>query len=34
VDLMFQIPAAGDLGFLIRSLELFGKKVLPHIRDV
>jgi alkanesulfonate monooxygenase SsuD/methylene tetrahydromethanopterin reductase-like flavin-dependent oxidoreductase (luciferase family) len=34
IDLMFQNPAAGDLGFLMRSLELFGKKVLPHIRDV
>jgi alkanesulfonate monooxygenase SsuD/methylene tetrahydromethanopterin reductase-like flavin-dependent oxidoreductase (luciferase family) len=34
VDLMFQIPASGDLTFLMRSLELFGKKVLPRIRDV
>jgi hypothetical protein len=34
VDLMFQIPATGDLSFLIRSLELFGKKLLPHIRDI
>lgn len=34
VDLMFQIPASGDLSFLLRSLELFGKKVLPHIRDI
>ena len=34
VDLMFQIPASGDLSFLMRSLELFGKKVLPHIRDI
>jgi len=34
VDLMFQIPATGDLTFLMRSLELFGKGVLPHIRDV
>jgi alkanesulfonate monooxygenase SsuD/methylene tetrahydromethanopterin reductase-like flavin-dependent oxidoreductase (luciferase family) len=33
IDLMFQIPA-GDLGFLMRSLELFGRKVLPRIRDV
>ena len=34
LDLMFQIPASSDLSFLMRSLELFGKKVLPHIRDV
>src|SRR5271166_5654222 len=33
IDLMFQIPASDDLSFLMRSLELFGKKVLPHIRD-
>jgi alkanesulfonate monooxygenase SsuD/methylene tetrahydromethanopterin reductase-like flavin-dependent oxidoreductase (luciferase family) len=34
LDLMFQIPASSDLGFLMRSLELFGKKVLPHIREI
>jgi alkanesulfonate monooxygenase SsuD/methylene tetrahydromethanopterin reductase-like flavin-dependent oxidoreductase (luciferase family) len=34
IDLMFQIPAGGGLSSLMRSLELFGKKVLPHIRDV
>jgi alkanesulfonate monooxygenase SsuD/methylene tetrahydromethanopterin reductase-like flavin-dependent oxidoreductase (luciferase family) len=34
VDLMFQIPASGDLSFLMRSLELFGKKVLPRIREI
>ena len=34
IDLMFQIPGSGDLSFLMRSLELFGKKVLPHIREV
>jgi alkanesulfonate monooxygenase SsuD/methylene tetrahydromethanopterin reductase-like flavin-dependent oxidoreductase (luciferase family) len=34
IDLMFQIPGAADLSFLMQSLELFGKKVLPHIRDV
>jgi alkanesulfonate monooxygenase SsuD/methylene tetrahydromethanopterin reductase-like flavin-dependent oxidoreductase (luciferase family) len=33
IDLMFQIPA-GDLDVLMRSLEIFGKRVLPHIRDV
>ena len=34
IDLMFQIPGSGDLSFLMRSLELFGKKVLPYIREV
>ncbi len=34
VDLMFQIPGSSDLSFLTRSLELFGEKVLPSIRDV
>src|SRR6267143_1715600 len=34
VDLMFQVPDTADLSFLMRSLELFGKNVLPHIRDV
>jgi len=34
VDLMFQIPGSHDLSFLMRSLELFGKKVLPRIREV
>src|SRR6516164_5292920 len=31
IDLMFQNPG-GDPGSLTRSLELFGKKVLPRIR--
>jgi alkanesulfonate monooxygenase SsuD/methylene tetrahydromethanopterin reductase-like flavin-dependent oxidoreductase (luciferase family) len=34
VDLMFQMPGSSDLSFLMRSLELFGQKVLPHIRDI
>ncbi len=34
IDLMFQIPSASDLSFLMRSLELFGKTVLPRIREV
>jgi alkanesulfonate monooxygenase SsuD/methylene tetrahydromethanopterin reductase-like flavin-dependent oxidoreductase (luciferase family) len=34
IDLMFQIPGSSDLSFLMRSLELFGKKVLPRIRDI
>jgi alkanesulfonate monooxygenase SsuD/methylene tetrahydromethanopterin reductase-like flavin-dependent oxidoreductase (luciferase family) len=34
IDLMFQRPDSGDLSFLMRSLELFGKKVLPSIRDI
>src|SRR6266436_370531 len=34
IDLMFQIPGSHDLSFLMNSLELFGKNVLPHIRDI
>jgi len=34
VDLMFQTPVSGDLSLLMDALELFGKKVLPHIRDL
>jgi alkanesulfonate monooxygenase SsuD/methylene tetrahydromethanopterin reductase-like flavin-dependent oxidoreductase (luciferase family) len=34
IDLMFQIPGSRDLSFLMRSLELFGKEVLPYIRKV
>jgi len=34
IDLMFQNPSAGNLSFLMRSLELFGKKVLPRIRGL
>jgi alkanesulfonate monooxygenase SsuD/methylene tetrahydromethanopterin reductase-like flavin-dependent oxidoreductase (luciferase family) len=33
IDLMFQTPA-GDPGALTRALEIFGEKVLPHIRDI
>jgi hypothetical protein len=31
---MFQIPRSDGLSFLMRSLELFGTKVLPRIRDI
>jgi hypothetical protein len=34
VDLSFQTPGSEDPGELMEALELFGKKVLPHIRDV
>jgi alkanesulfonate monooxygenase SsuD/methylene tetrahydromethanopterin reductase-like flavin-dependent oxidoreductase (luciferase family) len=34
LDLAFQNPGATDLGDLMGSLELFGTKVLPRIRDV
>ena len=34
IDLMFQIPRSDGLSFLMRSLELFGTKVLPRMRDV
>ncbi|HJU19740.1 MAG TPA: LLM class flavin-dependent oxidoreductase [Stellaceae bacterium] len=33
VDLMFQNPGTDDPGSLTRSLELFGTKVLPHLRE-
>ena len=33
VDLMFQTPGP-DLSFLMGSLELFGNKVLPHVREI
>jgi alkanesulfonate monooxygenase SsuD/methylene tetrahydromethanopterin reductase-like flavin-dependent oxidoreductase (luciferase family) len=34
IDLLFQTPGSTDLSFLMQSLELFGKKVLPRIRDI
>jgi alkanesulfonate monooxygenase SsuD/methylene tetrahydromethanopterin reductase-like flavin-dependent oxidoreductase (luciferase family) len=34
VDLSFQTPGSEDPDDLMESLELFGKKVLPHIRDL
>ena len=34
LDLAFQNPGATDLGDLMHSLELFGTKVLPRIREV
>ncbi len=34
IDLLFQTPGASDTGLLMASLELFGKKVLPRIREV
>jgi alkanesulfonate monooxygenase SsuD/methylene tetrahydromethanopterin reductase-like flavin-dependent oxidoreductase (luciferase family) len=34
IDLLFQIPGSNDLSALMQSLELFGKKVLPRIREV
>jgi len=34
IDLMFQVPGSCDLSFLMGSLELFGKKVLPRIREM
>jgi alkanesulfonate monooxygenase SsuD/methylene tetrahydromethanopterin reductase-like flavin-dependent oxidoreductase (luciferase family) len=34
IDLMFQTPGAKDIGVLMASLELFGKKVLPRVREV
>ena len=34
VDLSLQDPGTGDVGGMMRALELFGKKVLPRIRDI
>ena len=34
LDLSLHPPGSGDLDALMRSLELFGKKVLPRIRDI
>jgi alkanesulfonate monooxygenase SsuD/methylene tetrahydromethanopterin reductase-like flavin-dependent oxidoreductase (luciferase family) len=33
IDLLFQIPG-GDPAALLQALDLFGKKVLPRIRDI
>jgi alkanesulfonate monooxygenase SsuD/methylene tetrahydromethanopterin reductase-like flavin-dependent oxidoreductase (luciferase family) len=34
LDLSLQDPGAGDVEGMMRSLELFGEKVLPRIRDI
>jgi len=34
IDLMFQTPSSRDASDLIRMLELFGREVLPGIRDI
>jgi len=34
LDLSLQMPGASDPDCLMRSLELFGRKVLPRIRDI
>jgi alkanesulfonate monooxygenase SsuD/methylene tetrahydromethanopterin reductase-like flavin-dependent oxidoreductase (luciferase family) len=34
LDLSLQPPGTNDVGLLMRSLELFGAKVLPRIRDI
>ena len=34
LDLSLHPPGSNDLDALMRSLELFGKKVLPRIRDI
>jgi hypothetical protein len=34
VDLSFQTPGSEDPDELTEALELFGKKVLPRIRDI
>lgn len=34
LDLLLQPPGSGDVDALMSSLELFGKKVLPRVRDI
>ena len=34
VDISLTDPGSGDTGAMMEKLELFGKKVLPHIREV
>jgi alkanesulfonate monooxygenase SsuD/methylene tetrahydromethanopterin reductase-like flavin-dependent oxidoreductase (luciferase family) len=34
IDLGFQTPRSSDPGTLLGVLEMFGKQVLPHIRDI
>ena len=34
VDLSLQDPGTGNLDGMMRALELFGKKVLPRIREI
>jgi hypothetical protein len=34
VDLGFNTPGSSDPNALIAALELFGRKVLPRIRDI
>jgi alkanesulfonate monooxygenase SsuD/methylene tetrahydromethanopterin reductase-like flavin-dependent oxidoreductase (luciferase family) len=34
LDLSLHPPGSSDLDPLMRALELFGKKVLPRIRDI
>ncbi len=34
IDLGFQTPGSSDPDLLMEALDLFGKKVLPHIRDI
>jgi len=34
VDLSLRTPGSEDPDALMKALELFGKKVLPHIRDI
>jgi hypothetical protein len=34
LDLSLHPPGSGDVDSLMRALELFGKKVLPRIREI
>src|SRR5438477_11901873 len=34
IDISLTDPGSGDTGAMMEKLELFGRKVLPHIRDI
>ena len=34
LDLSLQDPGAGDVGAMMRAVELFRKKVLPRVREI
>jgi alkanesulfonate monooxygenase SsuD/methylene tetrahydromethanopterin reductase-like flavin-dependent oxidoreductase (luciferase family) len=34
LDLSLTSPGSSDLGALMESLDLFGSKVLPHIKEI
>ena len=34
IDLSLQDPGVGDTAAMMQALELFGRKVLPRVRDI